>query len=71
VTAIAAACIAVLAFIVSVLMAPILYALPGLVPAALMSTAIVLLPWLSLALSGLLTLLPFGAMKLLLRWLGG
>jgi hypothetical protein len=43
----------------------------GLLLAALMSTVIVLLLWVSLALSGLFTLLPFGALNLLLRWLGG
>lgn len=37
----------------------------------LLTTVIVLLLWLSLALSGLFTLLPFGALNLLLRWLGG
>jgi Zn-dependent protease with chaperone function len=43
----------------------------GLLLAALMSTVIVLLLWVSLALSGLFTLLPFGALNLFLRWLGG
>jgi Zn-dependent protease with chaperone function len=43
----------------------------GLLVAALMTTAIVLLLWVSLALSGLFTLLPFGALNVLLRWLGG
>ena len=43
----------------------------GLLVGALMTTAVVLLLWVSLALSGLFTLLPFGALNLLLRWLGG
>jgi len=43
----------------------------GALVAALMSTVIVLLLWLSMALSGLFTLLPFGALNLFLRWLGG
>ncbi len=43
----------------------------GLLVGALLATAIVLLMWVSLALSGLFTLLPFGALNLFLRWLGG
>jgi len=43
----------------------------GALLVALMSTAIVLLLWVSMALSGLFTLLPFGALNLFLRWLGG
>lgn len=43
----------------------------GLLVGALLTTAVVLLMWVSLALSGLFTLLPFGALNLFLRWLGG
>jgi Zn-dependent protease with chaperone function len=43
----------------------------GLLVGALLTTAVVLLLWVSLALSGLFTLLPAGALNLFLRWLAG
>ena len=43
----------------------------ALLVGALLTTAIVLLMWVSLALSGLFTLLPFGALNVFLRWLAG
>ena len=43
----------------------------GALLASLMASVMVLLLWVSVALSGLFTLLPFGALNLFLRWLGG
>jgi hypothetical protein len=43
----------------------------GLLVGALMTTAVGLLMWVSLALPGLFTLLPSGALNLFLRWLAG